>query len=137
MGPDDDYTGFFAFRKPAHESWWQSKPDCDGLAKLDLKSFYRGGLVKNIAMAFGILAALNAVTVSGALAFGCVADNGIQISWATSKDTPEERKWVRGKAIEECEATRRASPRPGGKCVIKACSADVNTQDEAKAKWPM
>jgi hypothetical protein len=26
---------------------------------------------------------------------------------------------------------------PGGRCVIRGCSPDVNTAEEAKGKWPM
>jgi hypothetical protein len=92
--------------------------------------------MKVIAFGIGVSALLNLATCSDVLAFGCVADNGIQIAWAASKDTPEERKWVRDKAISECMDTRSKSPRPGGKCVIKACSTDVNTEEEAQKKWP-
>jgi hypothetical protein len=94
--------------------------------------------MKRVAITLGVSAIITTVAVSGALAFGCSADNGVQIGWSASrKDTPGERKWVRETAITQCEETKSNSNHPGGRCVIRGCSSDVNTADEAKGKWPM
>jgi hypothetical protein len=94
--------------------------------------------MKKVIVALGVAAIFTTVAVSSALGFGCAADNGVQVGWAASeKDTPAERKWAREKAVEQCEARRKVSPHPGHPCPIRGCSADVKTEAEAKAKWPM